>query len=299
MSAPVPDPTAADASLHLLVDHLVDALESEQIEPCLLHVGELNAEGYELGVLPLKGRHPTDDLLGFTAPSGWHALGLATHGWAYHAAERDDPRRHRDRVHVVTLVSRTGEHAHRTRITGRGALERRLAAEPPGGEQIDLLRRALGLATDPPPCDASVYWSVAWLAALMHSDSDPPGSWDDVVQRHPALGLFSAEMLVGERDLLDVLTGFHRVGTWSRLRLLTSESAFRAPGLRAEHADWLDDGAFARYVLNRCPPLGTLRARVRRELPTDLATRVLDTLDRLGVPTSAWPDDATGPPPAA
>jgi len=156
MSAPLGDPVAADASLHLLADHLADALAAGELAPCLLHVGGADADGFELGVLPLDGAHPTEVLLGLTAPEHWHAVGLATSGWAYHVAERSDPGRRRRRVHVVSLLSRSGEHAHRT-TSDDVDLAARLAGEAPVGEQVDLLRRVLGLATDPPPVDAAAY----------------------------------------------------------------------------------------------------------------------------------------------
>src|SRR5690606_9953570 len=152
MPAPLGDHLATDASLHLLADHLTEALAGGELEPCLLHVATPDVDGFELGVKPLDGLHPTDVLLGTTAPADWHAVGIATHGWAYHVAERGDPARRRHRVHVVTLLSRSGEHAHRVRADDED-VEEALGAEPPGGEQVDLLRRVLGLRTDPPPCD--------------------------------------------------------------------------------------------------------------------------------------------------
>lgn len=298
MSAPLRDPLAADASLHLLADHLADALVSGDIEPCLLHVGAVDGTGFDLGVLPLEGRHPTDVLLGTCAPQEWHAVGLATRGWAYHVSERDDPGRHQHRVHVVTLLSRSGELAHRVAVAGDDELRARLSDEAPTGEQVDLLRRVLDLPTDPPPCDASAYWSTEWLAALVADDDVP--SLTAAIARHPAMRLIqrAGEDPMSDKEAADVLAAFHRVATWERLRALAADGIFTVPDLDPEEARWLDDGAFARFLLSRCPPLALLRARLAVHLPAAAAEAVLDLLDDLGVPDTTWPD-LSGQPPAA
>lgn len=290
MSAPpLRDPLALDASLHLLADHLADALQLEELEPCLLHVGQPDEAGFDLGVAPLDGRHPTDDLLGLTAPEHWHAVGLATHGWAYHVADRTDPDRRRHRVHVVTLVSRTGEHAHRTRVDGRPDLEDQLTGDTPSGEQIDLLRLALGLPTEPPPCPSSVYWSIDWLAALAAAEP-APATVVDAVATHAAMRLLAHGPGTGPADIPDVLAAFHRVVTWPRMRSMAAEGRFTLPELEPGDADWLDDGAFARFVLSRCPSLNVLRARLDSHIAPVVADAVCDLLDELDVPDAAWPD---------
>lgn len=297
MPAPLGDHLATDASLHLLADHLTEALADGDIEPCLLHVAAPDAAGFDLGVQPLDGRHPTDALLGHTAPDDWHAVGIATHGWAYHVADRGDPRRRRQRVHVVTLLSRNGEHAHRTRADD-DALSQVLDGEPPTGEQVDLLRRVLGLATDPPPCDPSTYWSIEWLSALLGADH-PVDTLADAVALHPVTHLLRRGTALDAADTLDVLTAFHRVLTWGRMRELAGLDRFSVPDLSPDDAAWLDDGSFARFVLNRCPPLHLLRAGLRNHVASDVADGVLDLLDALGVPDTTWPDLAAGPRPAA
>jgi hypothetical protein len=297
MPAPSGDHLATDASLHLLADHLTEILARGELRPCLLHVTTPDADGFDLGVKPLDGVHPTDALLGTTAPTDWHAVGIATHGWAYHVAERGDPARRRHRVHVVTLLSRSGEHAHRTR-SDDDDLDAVLADEAPSGEQVDLLRRVLGLPTDPPPCDPSTYWSIEWLSALVGTDQ-PVESLADAVGLHPVTGLLRRGTAIGAADTVDVLAAFHRVLTWGRLRELAALDRFSVPDLTPQDAAWLDDGSFARFVLNRCPPLHLLRARLDDHLPGAVADAVLDLLDDLGVPDTSWPDLIRRPRPAA
>lgn len=297
MPAPLGDHLATDASLHLLADHLTEALAEGDIEPCLLHIATPDAVGFDLGVKPLDGRHPTEALLGFTAPDDWHAVGIATHGWAYHVAERGDPDRRRHRVHVVTLLSRSGEHAHRTRADD-DAIDELMAGEAPTGEQVDLLRRVLGLPTDPPPCEPATYWTIEWLSALINR---PGGvrTLSDAVALHPVTHLLRHGTGIDEADTLDVLTAFHRVLTWGRMRELASIDRFSVPELTPDDAAWLDDGSFARFVLNRCPPLHLLRSRLDEHLCPEVADDVLDLLDDLGVPDTTWPDLALPPRPAA
>lgn len=296
MPAPLGDPLATDASLHLLADHLTDALAEGDIEPCLLHVAAPDQDGFDLGIAPLDGRHPTDVLLGQTAPPEWHAAGIATHGWAYHVADRGDPRRRRHRVHVVTLLSRSGEHAHRTRADDP-EVDGLLDGELPTGEQVDLLRRVLGLPTDPPPCDASTYWSIEWLSALL-AHEEPVRTLADAIVLHPVTELLRRGTSIEGTDLVDVLTAFHRVVSWSRMRELASLARFTVPDLGPQDASWLDEGAFARFLLNRCPPLHVLRRRLHLSLSAEAADDVLDLLDDLGVPDTSWPD-LTKPSPAA
>ena len=297
MPAPLGDHLATDASLHLLADHLTEALAAGDIEPCLLHVATPDVDGFDLGVAPLEGRHPTDALLGQTAPDHWHAVGIATHGWAYHVAERGNPDRRRHRVHVVTLLARSGEHVHRTHADDEDVRDL-LASELPSGEQVDLLRRVLGLPTDAPPCDAATYWSIEWLSALVGAD-DPVPTLAEAIAAHPVATLLRHGTAIGDADLVDVVTAFHRVMSWSRMRELASADRFSVPELTAEDAAWLDDGSFARFVLNRCPPLELLRARLGAHLAPDVADDVLHLLDDLGVPDTVWPDVACPPRPAA
>lgn len=297
MPAPMGDHLATDASLHLLADHLTDALATGELEPCLLHVAAPDVDGFDLGVQPLDGLHPTDALLGTIAPAEWHAVGIATHGWAYHVAERGDPARGRHRVHVVTLLSRSGEHVHRARADDED-LEEALGGEAPSGEQVDLLRRVLGLPTDPPPCDPSTYWSIEWLSAIVGADQ-PIETLSDAVVLHPVTELLRRDTSIGGADLVDVLTAFHRVLTWGRMRELATLDRFSAPDLGPEGAAWLDDGAFARFLLNRCPPLHLLKRRLDAHCSPEAAEDVLDLLDDLGVPDTTWPDLVRRPRPAA
>ncbi len=291
-------PVASDALVQLLADQLLADLDAAAIEPCLVHVTDHGAERLELGVMPLAGHHPSELLVGFTAPESWHALGVVTGGWAYHRSERGSPRRHRSRVSVVAVLTRTGEVAHRMHIAGEHDLPE-LPPDDAEGEQIDLLRLALGLSTPPPPCDTGVYWTIEWLSAVLATDPSELLTWDDVADQHPAMIMIRGdEERHGERDpafsgagFVELVRSFTRVSTWTTLRGLVAADLFVVPELVSTDAMWFDDGAFARFLLSRCPPLTMVRAQVTDHLRPDLADALGRALDELGVPRSSWPDD--------
>ena len=286
-TAAAPDPSAIDASLHLLVHQLADDLASGSMSPSLLHV-VLGPDGLQLAMFELDGRHPSEYLLGFVAPDDWYALGSATAGNAYDAADRSTLAPARHRVHTATLLSRSGELAHRTVVADSAELTERLSGEEVTGEQIDLLRLALGLPTDPPPCDARVYWAIGWLAAVMNRPSIR--TWNDVVAAHPARAV--SEGVASATAVAERAGAFVDKCSWRRMRRMASRGTIELPSVSPEDARWLDDGAFARMVLSRCPPLSLLRRRVAERLSDDLGRRLFATLDELGVPETAWPEHA-------
>lgn len=282
------DPTVVDASLHLLVDGLLTSLVDGELTPSLLHVAPIE-DGLDLGTRPLDGAHPTGLLLGFTAPEHWHAFGLATAGWAYPSDQRGRRDRDRTRVHVVTLVSRTGEIAHRAHADDP-AIQHGLDSETPGGEQIDLLRRALGVPTDPPPCDADVYWAIQWLGRVLNADD--LSTFDDALALHPAMiVLAGSDTPLPAHDASELITAFTNVTDWSTMRSLVGMERFAVPELTPDDSAWLDDGSFARFLLTRCAPLGDLRRAVDTQLRRRVAQPIGALLDALGLPRTSWPDD--------
>ena len=288
---PAPGPSAVDASLHLLAHQVLDQVRSGDIEPCLLFV-EPGDDDVRLGVRPLGGAHPSTLLLGFAAPDEWYALGVASSGWAYDVADRATGAPARSRVHVATLVSRSGEVAHRTHVVDDPVVELRLREgdDDVEGEQIDLLKLSLGLETAAPPCDTDVFLVVEWLTAVLETEGDVE-DWALVARLHPACRLLDRSKRKPHQGMALATTAqlFTRVFPWGRLRRLVTNGGYDVPGLSRSDARWLDDGAFARYVLSRCPPLAELRARVRSELPFETAARIDLVLDEIGVPETSWP----------
>lgn len=283
-------PCAADAFVHLVADQLIAELR-DGLEPSLVQVKDEGTGRGEIGIKPLDGIHPSEILVGFTAPPEWHALGLAVRGFAYPISERNRPTAPRWRIHVVTLVTRSGEVAQRMHAPETPDLATVLEAGPEHatGEQIDLLRLTLGLGTDEPPCASDVYWTIEWLSSLLGADADDLDTWDDVAAHHPAMRLLHhAGRDAG--DLVEAASTFGRVCTWTRMRMWLQDGTFTAPDLVPADGTWFDDGAFARFLLCRCPPLAMLRANARDHLDGHLATRLDRVLDELGVPSASWPE---------
>jgi hypothetical protein len=283
-------PCAADAFVHLVADQLIAELRTG-LEPSLVQVKDEGAGRGEIGMKPLEGIHPSEVLVGFTAPPAWHAIGLAVRGFAYPMRERNRPDAHRWRVHVVTLVTRNGEVAQRLHAPEAPDLATALDRGPEHatGEQVDLLRLALGLGTEEPPCAADVYWTIEWLSSLLGTRAEDLETWSDVAAHHPAMRVLHHAGRDAD-DLVEAASTFSRVCTWTRMRKWLGDGTFTAPELVPSDGTWFDDGAFARFLLCRCPPLAMLRANARDHLGTQLADQLDRLLDQLGIPASSWPE---------
>lgn len=288
-------PIADDASIHLLAELVLESLVSEAMPPSIVRFRRCGS-AIEMGMLPLDGAHPSGFLVGHRPDDDCFALGLAAQGWAYHLAERAWPDRSGSRVHLATIVSRSGERAHLTRVDDPAHPLNHIDDAPPSGEQVDLLRRAFDLPTEPAPCPTGTYWSIEWLAGVsdLHAERGveaPPLGWPAVVAAHPAASLLRTGGEDPEdHDFIEMVASFARVCDWSRVRALVDSGGYRSAGLLSGDGAWFDDGSIARYLLGRCPPLATLRADVRAVVTPDADRRITEVLDALDVPDAVWPD---------
>ena len=263
-----------DTMLAALAD-LVDAgLSLAPGEPArLVRVRAAPADGLagdelEVGFRPVEaGGHPLDELVGFRAPSDWAAIGVAATGRAT-SLDGGDP----FPVRSVHLVARTGAWAScwrpisdPDRLPFDGGLERGTsssATSPPTGRVDDALRRSLGLPTAPPPGDTGVLWTAQWLDALLVAAARGSSGRR---RRRPLAALVAAHPAVRAFDLdpatIDVerlIAEGARLATWRdwpRLRRACAAGSWSSPELDAATASWLDDGAFARWVLGGWPEL--------------------------------------------
>lgn len=280
---PIPAaPLALDASLHLLADHLLDALRSDELEPSVLTVGDVDSDGFALRVRPLDGAHPTDLLLGHRCGPDVHAVGLAVCGWARRFPQWSDGPSEPHRVQVVTLLSRTGELAHRIH---HETPEPIVVEEAPTGEQIDLMRRSLGLATDPPPWDSGLMWAMAWLLRIARSEA-PVDSWTSLWSLHPAFD--PGDVPTTRAGAQRRVRAFVRNSGWAEVRSDVIEGIHPNPMISPDEAAWLDEGSFARFVLNRLPSPDELRADALARLSPSLGAQLTGALDRIGVPRDVW-----------
>jgi hypothetical protein len=235
--------------LESLADSLCSGV-ADKGEGLLVHIGA-DSDGPSVGVLPLDGRAPTDLLLGATAPLDWLVLGVATLA----TARSLDSGGKLGRAAAVILVARDDRVIGCLRHDGRVITE-----APTTGHTLDCLRLALGLPTPPPEVPPAHVFAVLCLERLAAG-----GSPEAVV-----------EVLKSTEDLVRWLD-------WDRVRRLAVGVAGDELALTAEDANWLDNGAFARWVTGGFPPLTDLMAAVRHQRGAAGAELCRQFLRRLGL----------------
>lgn len=247
--------------------------------------------------MSLGGDHPLDLLLGFRAPRSWIGIGLHCKGRSFDLPE---PRRTRPPrrsssyasrvldalpISVTILIDRAGH--------GRGLLRQgddtRCLAGPPEGIVGDACRRVLGLPTPPPPPDTAALWLQLWLdrvvvEATEHSSRGRPISWDAVTLLHPG-----ARSVDGERDpeaLAEATLALTDALPWHRLRCDPETIITAGPPLARDVAEWMDDGMYARWLLNELTDIRTLARTLDGCLPIDTLHQIAATFAFTGM---AWP----------
>lgn len=245
--------------------------------------------------------HPSETLIGFTAPAEWWAVGLLTTGWAAPGPDvRDNaystsgprPSEHPDavRVRVLALVDRDGT------TVSKAVFEdgRSIDEEGGGGFLLDLLRRSVGVPTPPPTTPTSELITALWLMSIEGAAADERCdrarrlSWNQVARLHPALEMLKA---VGERvqpsQLLVAARVLNRAMTWDVVRDRCREHGWLAPLVEPDEAGWMDEGILSRYLLSAIPPIAQLTRSARHVLRADVATQLDAALAELADGESA------------
>lgn len=260
------------------------------------HAGGLadaTVEDAELGFLDLEpGDHPLAFLAGFVAPADWSALGVVCTGRARHLDEPSGAAP----VRVAQVVARSGAWASSWVALGAGAGRAAAALadggstssggpdDAPTGRVDDALRRALGLPTPPPPTGTELLWATQWFDALLVGAADgAPArrarrrrSLPALVAQHPAVAAFDHDPArVTVAGLVAAGARLSALRTWTGLRQACAGGRWHDPEVPAAVAAWLDDGAFARWVLGGYPDLAQLRGALG-ELLAPSALSVLD-----------------------
>ena len=271
------DHTTCEGLLRLLVAQLDAGLqEAESDEAWLLRLDSVDAEGGNLGLKPLDG-HPSDVLMGFTAPADWFAVGVASDGWV-HSLE-PAPRVARQRMRMITLVARDGSEVAAIRRYGNDELD-----FLPGlgeGQLADVLRRVLELPTAPPDVPIGELLAKFWLqriiAGAKRSRHAAKLSWEKAAALHPAMEL--TDKPVTANNLAAVGADIAGRMDWERLR----QQAARGGGADAGTAAWMDTGMFARWQIDGRPPLADLMRRASHRLTPPASARVAETLAGWGL----------------
>ena len=285
----MPSPTRPRCTDGASARELLDAVAPALVEhdhDTLVHVVR-HRRTVDVGLLPLEpGQAAVDHLIGASAPRDWHALGFVTGGTARALdAADEDPARAGCRVRLAVLADRTGAVASSVRVVGDGIDPARFAAtvdEQPTGWVVDVVQRALGIATAPAEHDVGAWLDAIWLDSLLASlCAEPcrPWPWADLAALHPLQedGPAPTPMALAERGRRAAAAT-----TWARLRMLVAEGGDHdgvgpsdaSSWLSPELAAWLDDGAFARHLVGRYPPADALLAALGDLLPATGLTDV-------------------------
>lgn len=309
--APSPcHPSRVGATVARLVDtHLAPATHPGAADdPSVPHlIGAVLAhDGLELLARPLAG-HPADELLGFTAPADWVAIGISSGGWAswYDPLTPDVPRAtgiDRRRVRVVYVLDRAGDahqivhdrdeppHEHRFPVTAPDA----------GGHLDDCCRRSFGLPTAPPPTATLDWFTTSWVDQVFAGAAEGRlvrAGWAEVAALHPAvqraqqagdpaLVAWATEHLVRAGALLA------EAQPWARLHQAAGRAPARPGGLDPAIARWMDTGMFARTLLASVPPIDQLLLDSNGLIEPAAHQRLLATIDAWGVLTARLGTDA-------
>lgn len=286
--APDPSPLAvpADPTLAEIVTRLEDVLSPLGWEQPPYLVGIDSSAGLEL-CTPPPSADPIGDLVGFVAPDHWMAIGMLATGRT-HDARADGGRRPETgggperRARVGHFVDRMGDAV--------GFF--RLGDDPPEVHEVrghagridDVCRRSFALPTASPDHPLSAYWAMCWLErVLVEAERSPThvATWARVARHHlvaPAgRGAPTVEALIDAGLELD------RTGSWEALRVMVAGGR-RVPTVDAAVARWMDEGMFARWMLEARVPLGALRTAVASVVPADVAAAVDVVLDAWGLP---------------
>lgn len=275
-----------------VVAHLID--DGDAASRCLFGA-RFEPDGVEVHLRPIEA-HPTDELLGFVAPSDWSCIGVASGAWA---STYDDATRpaitgtDRRRVRLVHAVERSGGSISIFRDGAETPSVHRCAgaSSEHAGALDDHLRRALAIPTAAPGSPLE-YYALCWIDDIFCGAVEGrlhKATWRDLAARHhvqqyaseagdPALMQWATSHLVRAGELLA------EAKPWSAIRDAMIEGAeARGDHVLRGHLQWMDDGIFSRTLLGRFPPIEDLLLDLNVHLEADAYMRLVDTIDAWGL----------------
>ncbi len=192
-------------------------------------------------------------------------------------------------LQIACVVSRSGVVGWRLILPDGSTY----APVPEEGFMLDVLHRALGLATTPPPAGPARLHLYLWVAEIVTLGRSYPArfNWSATLALNPAAEADPFLPLEeAEREVLQA----NAAARWEVLRLLagmaTPDSAVEGSHLPpAALCDWMDEGMFARWVLDRLPSTAQITAAARPHLTPEawrrfhhLAHRMEQPLEQAG-----------------
>ncbi len=226
------------------LDLIGPSIARSRVVPPRAVVGVLSDAPLRFAISPPLD-HLFDDLIGFDAPAEWAAIAVV-------ADVAGDPPRRR-----AWLARRSGRYASATAAP-------RDDAEPiaPGAARVmaDVVRRSVGLRTDPPS------QSVGLLDEL---------TWIDAVVGHAATGPVDVASALALRP---IVLRRSTVDAWEQLHArATAESSLRCRRLFT----WMDTGMFSRWVFGLWPSADKLAATLVDVVEPSVAEAVLAHCPRM------------------
>jgi len=237
---------------------------------------------------PPPSEDPLGDLVGYTAPDRWGAMGFLASGRVHDLAieagrmygvERDIERQARighfvDRDGVAVSFLRLGDDPPDVRTGGTR-----------GDRSDDVCRRALGLPTALPESPISLLWATRWLERVLDAaatSASHVATWPRVARHHVAVPAKAEAPDV--ITLIDLGRDVHEMGSWETLRSLVANGRNRVPNISPSAARWMDEGMFSRWMLEGMAPLGHLRTAVGAAVPAEVSASVDVVLGAWGLP---------------
>lgn len=228
----------------------------------------------------LDGDDPVRSLLGWVAPSDALAVGVDAPAFA-RSTTTDGPT-HSGRVRHVqfrdgactTSFVRDGEVLSTT-------------SRATSGRVPDLCRRALGLATDPPPSSMTAFVTDVWLhITAAHAVAEPVVDWRRAVMLHP--GANTCDPLFGDAritpaQLADSTSSLGHSLDWERFRIVSAAlGSVPMIELAVDSIEWMDAGMFARWALDHVTPRATSLAVLSERVAADTLDRIWATVMLIG-----------------
>lgn len=214
------------------------------------------------------------DPLGWVAPPECQAIGMVATGRVRCLDESAEPpagvaSARSGGARMACVVGRDGRTGWHMALPDGSVL----AEVPEDGRMLDILRRCLELPTAPPPAGTGRLSCSSWLGAIRRAAR--PGqllSWTQVLDLHPVFVEADGPLSAAVREA--VIGAVSNAFDWDLVRQAAIASpdglGLVDPGL----ARWMDEGMFARWVLDKLRPVDDMIASVRPFLRPGAARRL-------------------------
>lgn len=209
--------------------------------------------------------------LGWTAPLECQAVGVVASGRAVVPEGPVEPlpgflAGTETAVRLACVVARDGSVGWQMETAGK----RGDPAPPTEGRVLDCLRRCFGLPTPPPPVGPGHFQSLIWLVTIEEAVRATTRrlTWNQVLDLHPAANPHDYPQLAGPDSPGEP------EWTWEKLRRAAVRDNWAWMMVDRELAAWMDDGMFARWILDTLPSPEDVLAELRPRLAPSTARRL-------------------------